>query len=1137
MKARRSSRMMLYVLIWLVALGFALPIRLASQSFYGSIVGTVTDNSGAVVPGATVTVTNLGTNEKRTAQSGAAGEYNFVNLVPASYRVDVEAKTFKHMVRGPIPVQVDNTVRIDVTLEVGAASETVTVTSQAPLLQTDSGTLSTEVQGQQVQEMPLNGRNTMNLISLVPGVVPQGSSQGTTSLNEAGHTSYWGWGNYQIGGAIAGQEAMFIDSVPLNVLGGNFVGLVPTQDAIQEFKVATSAVSAEFGRFGGGVVEMTTKSGGNRFHGSAYEYLRNKVLNANYFFNNRTGVPRQEWNQNQYGTVFSGPIKRDKAFFLFTWEGFASRLASPSPTNVPTDDMKNGIFAGEHLVDPTGLCNIAYDATTNTSTIPSSCIDKTANVIKNYWGTVNNPTNTVDNYLASPVEGDNQNQYNARVDYTISNKQRFFARYTYWTGTDKAPSEYNDANGFLTDPAHGVNHTHQAVLGDTYTFNPTTILDVRISYLRQYAASIPAALGEDLSQFGSNYANLEETYKVNPTPLLHGSHNLGSFQPMSRINMDLDNTYSLSGTLTKIISRHMVKFGGEARLMNHPGVGNFNTYGGFFDFYSNNFTGDEFANFLLGYATDGSITTASPITAYNWYQGYYVTDTWQIGRNLTLNLGVRWELPGALAEQNDKATVLQPTTTDPVTGAYGTLALVNSSQYKSRYTEPVKHDLFSPRIGFAYRLKNDMAVRGGYALTYLPPDLPLELLPYNSPINSATTTWINGTTPTHLLANPFPSGILQPSGRSSSTFMKGLLGQTIVSPIPTDKFPYMQQWNLSVSRQFKGDWMIEAGYAGSIEIHQPIPGQPGAAYSINELSSQYYSLGSSLLDPVTTGSSETLGQSLRPYPAYLDVQDAANFRGTQTYNALQLQTQKRFGSGGLLMASYTWAKIIGDTDTLNPDLEGPGGADIGSTGFVQDYNNPKSERSIMSYNIPQRLVISYVLDLPFGKGQQYAANLPTVANKLVSGWAVNGITTFQTGLPLTIAMEGNYLTEDFGGGTLRPNYVSGCKKKISGSATSRLNEWFNTSCFVSPGDFAFGNEPRVDGGLHAQGVDNFDFSVLKSTKIKELTNLQFRAEFFNIFNRVQFWLPGTVVDGGSFGKITQQTNQPRLVQVSLRLNF
>ena len=313
---------------------------LFAQTFFGSIVGTITDASGASVPGATVTLTNIGTSNRRTAQSNADGNYEFVNLVPGRYRVDVEKTGFKHLTHDDIEVQVQANVRVDGAMQVGDVGQTVEVTAAAPLLQTESSSLGTVVDTRKVEEMPLNGRNVINLVTLVPGVVAQGQSM----QNPSGQNIF-SFGNFQIGGAIAGQNATFLDGAPLNVAQGSLIALIPTQDATQEFKVQTNSLGPEFGRFAGGVINLTSKSGSNDFHGSAYEFLRNKVLNANTFFNNLSGKPRPAFTQNQYGTNLGGPIKHDKTFFFFSWEGFRQRQGFPYLVNVPTAAQRAGDFS------------------------------------------------------------------------------------------------------------------------------------------------------------------------------------------------------------------------------------------------------------------------------------------------------------------------------------------------------------------------------------------------------------------------------------------------------------------------------------------------------------------------------------------------------------------------------------------------------------------------------------------------------------------------------------------------------------------------------------------------------------------------------------------------------------------------
>jgi hypothetical protein len=403
---------------------------LEAQSYYGSIVGTVSDASNAVIPGATVTLTNIGTKEKRTAETDAAGSYRFVNLVPAEYRLEVEMAGFKHLTREPIAIAVEAVARIDAKMEVGAVTDTIEVTAQTPLLQTESSSMSQTVEGRQAAEMPLNGRNAMNLIALVPGVVPQGSSAGAAVGNQQAadtgtHTHVQGWGNYQIGGGIAGQSAMFLDGTPLNMGGGgNSIGLVPSQEMVQEFRVATSNVSSEFGRFSGGVVNMVSKTGTNDWHGSAYEYIRNKVLNANYFFMNAAGKPRGAWVQNQFGGSFSGPIIKDKTYFFFNAERYVLKVGTPSLVTVPTAAMKAGDFSA--LGNIYDIRNGRTQFTNNI--IPSNRFDYTANVITNvlkYWPDPN--TNlSGGNYASQAASGGDQTQYNVRIK-TLATSSTFSA--------------------------------------------------------------------------------------------------------------------------------------------------------------------------------------------------------------------------------------------------------------------------------------------------------------------------------------------------------------------------------------------------------------------------------------------------------------------------------------------------------------------------------------------------------------------------------------------------------------------------------------------------------------------------------------------------------------------------------------
>ena len=849
-----------------------LPSPVTAQTFYGSLTGTVTDPTGGVLPGASVTVTNTGTNSKNHAVTDASGNFRFVNLVPAVYQVDAEMAGFKHATRGNVRVAVQATVRVDIALEVGEISETVEVSAEAKLLQTESGELSSVVSGDQVQEMPLNGRNVMNLIALAPGVVPQGSSEGPTTMNQGTHTNNAGWGNFQIGGGIAGQSAWFIDGGTLNVLNSNTIALVPAQDSIQEFRVSSNAVSSEYGRFGGGVVNMTTKSGTNSFHGSAYGYLRNKSLNANDFFSELQGKDKQEWSQYQYGGTIAGPIIKNKLFFFGGYEHFQSRLSIPTTAIIPTEAMRAGTF-NRPITDPTGRGCVTQPAA-NTWQINPSCFDPSSLIMRDVYYPPPNTTGQGYNWFSVPTVGNDGDQYNARLDYNVSENHRIFARYTFWNAQD---IPFNTYGNILTSNAASQNKAQQAVIGDTLTLNPTTVLDFRVSYLREYYDDLQPSEGLDLSMFGPAWGALngQVTFQTTPNYQFAGANNLqGSKGQLTSIRYF--NVYGFATSLTKILSSHTVKIGGEIRLADANMTGTSTVHTGQLR-YDTSLVGDEYAAFLMGLPTSLTIGKLYPSSTYNWYQGYYVTDTWTATKKLTVNLGLRWELPGTTAERKDKATVLLPDTLDPVTGKVGTLALVSSDLYPDRYMMKKRYNLFAPRVSFAYQLDPKTVLRAGYGLNFLPPDMTMEggMFALSSPINAAQNVWFNRKDPAtglmvpgyRVTSNPFPQGPPEPPLRNNPNFMQTLIGQNLVGFNPEQDHPYTQQWNVSLGHEFPGDLLVEVAYAGSKGTNLPLPGgNNNINMNLNQLESQYWSLGSALMATSPIGSHEDGRSDLEAVP-------------------------------------------------------------------------------------------------------------------------------------------------------------------------------------------------------------------------------------------------------------------------------
>jgi hypothetical protein len=1195
MRSKKLIGNLLFLPLVIAMMGLV-PRRAVAQTFFGSVVGTVTDNSNAIVPGARVTITNLGTNDVRIAETDAAGTYRFVNLVPAGYKVEVESTNFKRFVRPSVQVTVDTTVRVDAALQVGATTETIEVSTQTPLLQTESGTLGDTVEGKQVQQIPLNGRNTFNLMALVPGVVPQGNTGGSAAMNNNGSTSSAAWGNYQIGGGLPLQGAIYIDGGPTTIMNKSFAVLVPTPDIIQEFKIETAGVSAEFGRLGGGVVNMATRTGTNQYHGGVYEYLRNSVLNANYFFTKRNGAARPQWTQNQYGGFIGGPIWKNKAFGFFAWEEIHIRTGNPTLTNVPTPALQSGVFSTltKAPTDPLGNCTFAPytgQSVTNlqgqSQTFASggyyisnlwkgSCGDATAKILGTFYPTnINNPGNASFNWYKTVSQGDDGHQITGRVDWNITGNDRFFTRFTLWPLVDAAPNVMGNPNGWNSTGSQTHNHTNNIVAGNTYTFNASTVLDVRADYIRQYGDAIPPAFGTvDVTQFGPAYKALAPymTYQYYPAWSFSGSHNIFNFT-YNNLTRTYYNNYHLSASITKILGKHSLKFGGEGRLIQRDDIGSNQNSSGNYTVKNDIATNDEWANFLMGYFDSGALTTVKAVTSFSWYQGYYAEDTWQALPKLTLNFGLRYELPGAIAENRDNMVVLLPDVTDQYTGIKGTEGLVASSTYGPRTTLVPVHNAVGPRFGFAYRLTNDTVIRGGYGMTYLPNDQQTGAYANAATINSQTTTntdtsanlkpgCLTAASPCYTISNPFPAtaalpnGVAPAQGRAYANFMVANVAGNVTGPYPWQPYPMSQGMNVSVSHQFRGDVMVEVGGAHTLGTHLNSLGNIG----LDQLPTQYNSLGSALqatypvlLSGVAPkGLPQTYGQSLRPFPYYKNYVNSTNFHSTSSYNALEVKAQKRFKSAGQVGAAYTWSKMITDTDSILTSQEAKASGSAGE-GVYQDYYNKNADRSIYSYNVPNRFVFNYVLNMPFGQGQKFASNVHGATDKMISGWSVSGITTYQTGYPLYFNLNGSTggvsnitLASTFGSGTMRPNYTAGCTKTVTGSRYTRTlpgASWFNNSCFSVPAvgtaqqGYTFGNEPRVDGNLKMDGIKNWDFSVVKNTPIHERIGTEFRIEFYNIFNRTQFGPPVTQADNSIFGQTSVQVNKPRLIQGALRLTF
>ncbi len=1206
----------------------------------GSLVGTVTDNAGAVLPGAKITLTNLATNEIQSALSDGHGNFQFLQLLPGNYKVVAEHAGFQAFVVPSVQVTVGNATRVDTTLQVGQATQTVEVNAQVALLDTQSSSLDYNVQSSQVEQLPLNGRDPLNLAELVPGVVPQGGTTGNAGVNFMSDGSMNSWGNYQIGGGSANQSAIFIDGAPINGSMSNSAVLAPTQDSIQEFQVATNNVSPEYGRFAGGVINMATKSGTNQFHGTLYEYVRNAALNANSWFDNdQTPVlPRPIYTQNQFGAAAGGPILKDRTFFFLSWEDFdltqASLINNPTPTAamlggdfsaVPTQlyDPNNATCGANGLGPNTGSNRCAYtpaNGYAGYNQIPASEINQAGlNIAKLTFApptNSGNPATGAANFVMNvPVRTDT-NQWVARGDQTFG-KNKLFERYTNWhfngavAPNEPGTADYGVYNEFGLD---------QAVVGDTITITPTMVADVRASFFRFFYPYYPTSCCnfDVASKIGSGWANIQkgETYPQSPTPNITGMPGLEYLDTAT----DTDESYILSGAFTKTLGRHTITFGGEQRRFvwdyvqsNSAGV-TFNAPSGngyTSSSMADSSTGYGIASTLLGYVTFAEAQEPARTNAEDWYSGLYVNDSFRWTPKLTINAGLRWEQPGSFTETHGKeATMLlnlpQPTVTGAMnaggfSGTFtGGLGLINSSVYPHNDWQELNWKDYAPRVGFAYSPTSTWVFRGGFGISFLPSEaLAFGLGPFDSPINLPTTTnTSSGLIPSFSLTDPFPNGVLTPATSTSTlqTFLNSLLGSGIDGPVPHNKDAYQTQWNIGFEKQFGGSSSVNVSYVGSRGNHNPL-----FSINLNQLPDQYdicnnvdnpttatlpsQCNGHYITDmvynplsaanggpipttvPILGAATVPYGNLLEPHPQYIFMTDISPNVGFTFYQALQVMAQKRL-KGGILSAAWTFSNLVGTTETLSGWVEG-GVFGAGGTGGVQDNSNIRGNptnpgeyaRSI--FQTPNRLVINWVYPLPIGHGQRFLSSANGTLNRIAGGWVINGLTTFQDGFPLAFADSANNILEtnwvegegDIGenGGDSRPNYTPNAPANPSlypsapacnnhpqmpGKPSQRLGGWFNPNCYAPSDPFGFGNEPRTDPRLRAQGIDSTDFSIAKDIAFRERYKLDFRVEAFNLFNWTQFGFPNTQADNpASFGVVYGQANSPRLVQFSGRFSF
>ena len=1217
------------VCVFLAAMLLGSP--LSGQSTSGTISGTVSDASGSAVPDATVTLTNEGTDAKDTFTTGPDGLYSFVNLSPGSYRIDAEEAGFKHFKREGVIVQVEQRVPINITMVVGVVTQTVEVTGETPLLTPTNTSLGQVIDERKTNEIPLNGRNVFNLITLAPAAIAQGGSGGS----QVGQNPF-SWGNYQVGGSFGNQSAEYLDGQPVNIGYINLPVLIPDQDAISEFKVQYNNLGPEWGKFSGGIVNLSTKGGTNEYHGEAYEYLRNKVLNSRPYFS-ATNPP---YVQNQFGGTFGGPVIKDKTFFFFAYDGYRQRASSVFTTTVPTVGERGGVFPADvKIYDPLSVSQACVTgATAGTAgscgrtqfaanTIPTAEINPAALLELKY---IPMPTNSAEtaNFTAATPAGGNTNQYVARVDQNINAQQHIFARYNFFNLLDLPTDPFG--TGLCADRCAETYQTNAAVINYTYTIKPDVIFNIAGSGTRFHYLRSPTNSNFDLTQYGwpASYNTAIPAAARSPfTPCFDPQDPTVTCSQGQSFITDHDTQVDVSPSLTWIKGRHTWVFGGQL-IETYDNYAQTNIASGAFAFngswtnsnaVSGGTGGISFADFLLGYGLNqssvfnhnyGETQIPAEVAQKETYWGFYFGDTWRVTQKLTINYGVRYDLPGNWSERKNLSTYWDPAAVNrtvsgcglnPTTGlgvpgspCPGDIFFVKKGINPGRTAVPLYKKEFMPRVGVAYSWDQKTVIRAGYGIFFIPNWVKFNLNPSNDPVNLATTLWVattnGGLSPSSTLTGTncaFTPGT--PSGTLNCP-TNGPYGPNVSPPLSASSNPsaydagtnpfeapyrayspgYVQQFNVDVQRELPGGIFVDAAYAGSRGVHLASSNNA----SINNIPDSFYQqaeqqslagvpvtittpipnpfVGITRVSGLNPTSNPTIlaGQLDRPYPEYSGLSLVGDSCCGSNYNSFQLTATKRFGDGGSLLAAYTNAKLLSNTDTLTTWLET-------GVGEPQDWNNLKADKSLSSQDVSQRLVLSYVYDLPFGHGKRFMSDASGVMDKVVSGWGVDGVTTFQKGFPLPIsygastALSSAGFTQNF---ALRPNVVPGCSKGVAQTPSTSGFAWFNANCFAPPGGtlaasaWAFGDESRVDPTLRGAGINNWDFALFKTTNFgpDNKLGLQFRTEFFNTFNRVQFGPPNTAccnnpallaTNNTNFGLVTSQLNNPRLIQFALKFLF
>jgi hypothetical protein len=1103
----------------------------AAQVSTGSIVGTVVDASGQVIPGAQVTIRNVNRNTSSAHVTDQNGTYSALFLVPGTYEVQVELSGFKTWIRSGLVLQVNDRLRIDAALEVGALEERTTVVAAAPVVRTDTSEVGTVIEETAIKELPLNGRNFATLVYLVPGVTP---GQAGENLSGASTFNPRGASNFNALGHQANSNGWLVDGIDNNEFTFNTVIVAPSVEQVREFKVLSGVFSAEFGR-GAGVVSVSTKSGTNELRGTVFEYLRNDAFDARNFFVRKTPVkdPVPPLDRHQFGGALGGAVVipgvydgHGKTFFFADYAGIKERRGVTTVNTVPTAAMRSGDFSNYR--DRNGNLIPIFDPLTTrldangrvvrdqfpNNIIPADRLHPVGRNIASIYPLPNNGSGNFDNYISTPDREITDHAYSGRVDHRFTDNDSVFFRFNYGKFSLDAPQ--GQANCCLPTPPEaaarfdlgpfvaGIQNTRLTTHGAAFNYSkvltPTFVNELRVGYARtnpfttqsdygHYAADSLGIRGINVSEITTGLPNIDIT---NLTGISGGP----AFLPVNPSQWH----YQIENALVWLKGRHQVKFGYKVvdrapSPMIHDNTRSLITFGtSFVNNPVTNTGGTGLAAVLLGYFNNASRGFLLEVPTFSVVeQAAFVQDDFKVNSRLTVNAGLRYEIFHAPTEEEDRMGNFDYETFRLVYA--GENGASRSANKKTQFTN------FAPRLGITYGLTDDMrtVLRTGFGITYFPsPYAAGNLNHLNVPftISQNVTHQPNpldmGTVRT--IDNPFPAIV---PVKPQTTAELNAANPRVIGHGYSNETAYAEQWHLGLERQLFSSLLVEAEYVGSAGKHLTL------CYNPNEVQPGTGTLQSRrLLQPVSN-----LSNMLQCDP-----------RNRSTFHAGTLKVQQRFSDGLQFLVSYTYGKSL--------DYGGAAASGGGAVGGGQTITNMDAWHGPSGYDVRHRAVVSYVYQLPFGQGRRWMGDAGGLLEGIVGGWQLSGITTMTTGRPFTVFLQ----TGVNNGAPSWPNRIGSGKLD-----NPSVDMWFNPADFVAPPANTYGNSGR--GILYAPGHINFDTSLSKRFTVRGRSNLEFRWDAFNLFNHPAFGFPNANIGNPNAGRITTTIADNRSMQFALKLNF